>query len=107
MVLGSVGRGYCKRNWVFLAKMFVQIVSVPSKSATIEHPIDFHKLYTTRASYKVSQVAYAGKNSTSPLYNEMTKIENFFHEKNPIKEPKQRKNLPLIKINQILKLLKF
>ena len=107
MVLGSVCRGYCKRNWVFLVKMFVQIVSVPSKSATIEHPIDFHKLYTTRASCKVSQVAYAGKNSTSPLYNEMTKIENFFHEKNPIKEPKQRKNFPLIKINQILKLLKF
>ena len=107
MVLGSVGRGYCIRNWVFLAKMFLQNVSVPSKSATIEHPVDFHKLYTTRASYKVSQVAYAGKNSTSPLYNEMTKIENFFHEKNPIKKPKQRKNLPLININQILKLLKF
>ena len=97
MVLGSVGRGYCKRNWVFLAKMFVQIVSVPSKSATIEHPIDFHKLYTTRASYKISQVAYAGKNSTSPLYNEMTKIEKFFHEKKTHKKAKTTKQSPAYK----------
>ena len=42
MVLGSVGRGYCKKNRVleFLAKIFGQVVSAP-----LNHGLVFKKVY--------------------------------------------------------------
>ena len=49
---------------------------IDTKSITIEHQTSCKLSKTIWQAKKVSQACGAGKNSTSPLYNEMTK--NYF-----------------------------
>ena len=70
-------------------KTIVKQKIVDMKSVTIDHPKSTRKLSKTISlAKKVSEEGRAGKNSTVPLYCEMTKAEVFLMKKKIVKNRK-------------------
>ena len=75
------GWGLLKNNQTQQPK-YLENSNIDIKSVTIEYPKTFHKFSKTiKHGKKVSQVVGAGRNFNSTLYSEITKREDFFHEK--------------------------
>ena len=85
------GWGLLKNNQTQQPK-YLENSNIDIKSVTIEYPKTFHKFSKTiKHGKKVSQVVGAGRNFNSTLYSEITKREDFFHEK------KKKKNAEMTK----------
>ena len=74
----------------------------------IEHPKTSRKLSKfLRQAKRVSQVSGAVKKSTSPLYTEKTILETLFDETKTISNAEITRDVMLIKVKQVLIMLKF
>ena len=74
----------------------------------IEHPETSCKLSKfLRQAKRVSQVSGAVKKSTSPLYTEKTILETLFDETKTISNAEITRDVMLIKVKQVLIMLKF